>query len=297
MKKFAWIFPVMAGVLWGSAGIFIRTLNAYGMNTSTIVNSRTIVAVFLIMIGITVVDKSQLKIKLRDLWIFVLAAWFGMLGVNLTYNQAVNYVHLSLAAVLLGMSPVYVLILARMFFKEKITFRKAGCAGLAIFGCVLASGLLESLNGIKLDRYGVLLGVASGIFYATYSMFAKIAMKKGYSGLTITFYCLVIIAVTLIPFTDWKILGAYMSDAPISGGAFMILHALCCAALPYAFYNFGIQFMDAGKVSILAAGEPVAAMVFGMFFFGEIPTVIEFMGLAITIIAIILLGKPDNKPS
>ena len=297
MKKFAWFFPVSAGILWGSVGIFIRSLSGYGMNTATIVGSRTMISVILMLIGIAVIDRNQLKIRLKDLWIFVLASWLGMLGVNLTYNEAVNYVHLSLAAVLLSLSPVYVLILARVFFKEKITIRKAGCAALAIFGCSLASGLLESLGGMKLSGYGIFLGVASGVFYAMYSMFTKIAMKRGYSGLTITFYCMVVIAVTLIPFTDWKILGAYFTEAPAHGVIFMVLHAICGAVLPYTFYTIGFQYMDAGKVSILAAGEPVAAMVFGIFCFGEIPTAIEFVGLFLTVIAIVLLGMPEKVRS
>lgn len=220
-----------------------------------------------------------------------------MLGVNLTYNEAVNYVHLSLAAVLLSLSPVYVLILARVFFKEKITIRKAGCAALAVFGCSLASGLLENLGGMKISGYGIFLGVASGVFYAMYSLFTKIAMKRGYSGLTITFYCMVVIAVTLIPFTDWKILGAYFTEAPVHGAIFMILHAICGAVFPYTFYTIGFQYMDAGKVSILAAGEPVAAMVFGIFCFGEMPAAIEFIGLFLTVIAIVLLGMPEKVRS
>ena len=55
--------------------------------------------------------------------------------------------------------------------------------------------------------------------------------------------------------------------------------------------------MDAGNVSILAAGEPVAAMVFGIFCFGEIPTAIEFVGLFLTVIAIVLLGMPEKVRS
>lgn len=294
MKKIGWAFPVLAGILWGSIGIFIRTLSAYGMDTATIVGSRTVIGVLIMLIGFALYDRKLLKIRIKDLWIFVLASWLGMLGVNLTYNEAVRYIHLSLAAVLLSLSPVYVLILASIFFKERITLRKAGCALLAILGCMLASGLLESLNGMQLSTYGVVLGIASGVFYAMYSMFTKIAMKRGYSGLTITFYCMVVIALTLIPMTDWKLIGTYISEAPAGNSVFMIMHAVFAAVLPYAFYTIGFQFMEAGKVSILAAGEPVAAMVFGVFFFGEIPTPIEFAGLAVTVIAIILLGMPEK---
>ena len=295
MKKIAWTFPVLAGIFWGSVGIFIRALSGYGMNTFTIVESRTIAAVVLMLIGIGIVDKTQLKIRLKDLWIFVLASWLGMLGVNLTYNEAVNYVHLSLAAVLLSLSPIYVLIMARLFFKEKITMRKACCAALAILGCSMASGLLESFGGMKLSPYGILLAFASGVFYAMYSMFTKIAMKRGYSGLTITFYCMVVIAVTLMPFTDWGILGRYISDAPAGNSLFLILHAVFAAVLPYTMYTIGFQYMDAGKVSILAAGEPVAAMIFGIFCFNEIPTSGEFAGLFLTVAAIIFLGMPEKS--
>ena len=108
---------------------------------------------------------------------------------------------------------------------------------------------------------------------------------------------MVVIAVTLIPFTDWKILGAYFTEAPVHGAIFMILHAICGAVFPYTFYTIGFQYMDAGKVSILAAGEPVAAMVFGIFCFGEMPAAIEFIGLFLTVIAIVLLGMPEKVRS
>ena len=65
MKKVAWFFPVSAGILWGSVGIFIRSLSGYGMDTATIVGSRTMISVILMLIGIAVIDRSQLKIRLR----------------------------------------------------------------------------------------------------------------------------------------------------------------------------------------------------------------------------------------
>ena len=87
MKKLAWTFPVLAGIFWGSVGIFIRALSGYGMNTFTIVESRTIAAVVLMLIGIGIVDKTQLKIRLKDLWIFVLASWLGLPGSPMVYSK------------------------------------------------------------------------------------------------------------------------------------------------------------------------------------------------------------------
>ena len=295
MKKLIWLLPVTAGIMWGSIGVFIRALSERGMDSSTVVESRVSLAALMLLVGLSVYDKKLLRVRLKDLWIFAAAGLIGMLGLNISYNEAVSHLHLSLAAVLLSMSPVFVLVLAAIFFKEKITGKKAGCAFLAIFGCTLASGLLESLTGMKISAFGMAVGVASGLFYALYSIFTKAAMERGYSGLTITFYSMAAVAVVLLPFTDWGQIGAFYAEKPVSNTVFMLLHALCGSVLPYALYTVAIQFMEAGKVSILAAGEPVAAMVFGIFFFSEVPTPLEFVGMAITVAAIILLGMPERK--
>ena len=49
------------------------------------------------------------------------------------------------------------------------------------------------------------------------------------------------------------------------------MHSLCTTVCPYAFYTVALDHMEAGKASILCSCEPVAAMVFGFFFFRTIP--------------------------
>ena len=54
----------------------------------------------------------------------------------------------------------------------------------------------------------------------------------------------------------------------------MLMHSLCTAVCPYAFYTVALDHMEAGKASILCSCEPVAAMVFG-FFFANIKTLTQ----------------------
>ena len=51
------------------------------------------------------------KLPLKDTWIFVITGLIGMFAINLCYNFAVKELTLSLAAVLLSMSPIFVIIL------------------------------------------------------------------------------------------------------------------------------------------------------------------------------------------
>ena len=296
MKKIAVLFPIISGVLWGSAGIFIRKLSDFGLNSYTIISSRVLIALIILFIGILILDKSLLKIKLKDAWVFMASGILGMLGLNFCYNESVNHLSLSLAAVLLSLSPIFVIFIAAILFKEKITLRKISCMLLAILGCVLASGLLENNTGMKLSAIGILIGLLSAFFYALYSVVSKIAMGKGYEALTITFYSLLTLEIVLLPFTDWNILKDFVISAPVNNSIFMLLHSVFTSVLPYVLYTVSLSYIEAGKTSILAAGgEPISAMLLGMLFFSEVPTILSLIGLILTIVALSLLCMPSKN--
>lgn len=294
MKKLIWIFPVFSGIFWGSVGVFVRYLKAVSMDSFTIVESRVMVAVVILAIWMVIYNRKLFQIRIKDLWIFCAAGLFGMFGINLAYNEAINRISLSLAAVLLSLSPVYVLLMAAIFFQERITKKKIICVILAVSGCVLVSGVFEQTNGISIDGLGILLGAIAGFCYALYSIFSKIAMGKEYHGFTITFYCLFVIAVVLIPFTDWNKITAFVCERPLQHVGFFLAHALVTSALPYILYTVSIQHMEAGKASILAAGEPVAAMIMGVVFFDENPTMFALLGLVVTLVALTVLSLPER---
>ena len=54
MKKIAVLFPIISGGLWGSAGIFIRKLSDFGLNSYTIISSRVLIALIILFIGILI---------------------------------------------------------------------------------------------------------------------------------------------------------------------------------------------------------------------------------------------------
>ena len=64
MKKLITIFPVVSGIMWGSAGIFVRTLTNLGMDAYTVVSTRVIVAVAIMLIWLGISGKEYLKIKI-----------------------------------------------------------------------------------------------------------------------------------------------------------------------------------------------------------------------------------------
>ena len=151
-----------------------------------------------------------------------------MLGLNACYNEAIHYLPMSLAAILLGLYPIFVMILAAFLFHERITGKKVLCMALALLGCTLASGLIHTGGQVQWPLRGIAIGVISAVFYAFYSVMSKIAMQRGYSVFTITFYALLIMGLALTPLTDWAALGGFVTAAPVKHIGFMLLHSCAC---------------------------------------------------------------------
>ena len=294
MERIYNIMPIISGICFGSAGIFVRELSE-NMNSTSIISSRILIAILLLGLWIAVRYPMNFRIKLKDSWIFVGAGVLGTLGLNLCYNFSINELSLSLAAVLIALAPIFVMVFAFFMFHEAITAKKVISIILALVGCVLTSGILENNVSMHWSWIGILVGSASAGFYALYSIFSKVGMKKSYPALTITFYSMLAIAVVLLPFTQWDNMAHYITANPLRKTLFMVMHSLCTAVCPYAFYTVALDHMEAGKASILCSCEPVAAMVFGLFFFEEIPTVLSVTGLMIVLLALAMLVLSDKS--
>ena len=160
------ILPVLSGIMWGSGGVFVRRFDAMGMDNFTMLFTRIIVSVTLLGIGLFLYDRSLLKIRLRDLWVFLGGGILGMFGINLTYNEAIGHGTLALASVLLSMSPLFVVTFSVLFFPRKNDPAERDLHAVALLGCVLVSGVLENISGSPVSPIAVLCGIGSAFFYA-----------------------------------------------------------------------------------------------------------------------------------
>ena len=296
MKKFAFLMPIVAGIMFGAGGVFVRTLIAYGFSNPMVLWARVSFAALILFLFMLIYDKKLLKIRLKDLPIFIGTGLAGTMSLNLCFNEAIKTLSLSLTTVLLSTAPVFVMILASIFFKEKVTRKKVFCVIFVIVGCIFASGLVDSPAGTMSSFSGILFGIGSAVFYSLYSIFSRLATNRGYHAYTVIFYSVLLITIVLLPTIDFSLFGSFIADAPGKHMVFLVFHSLCVSVVPYVCITMALTFMEAGRVSILASGgEPIAAVFFGAVFFTEIPTVLVAVGIVITIIALGVLCLDKGK--
>lgn len=292
-KKIYLILPIISGILYGSSGIFVRTLTQNGIDATTLLFLRFSIAIPVMVIAILATDKKQLKIKLTDIKLLIITA-MGIIGLNILYNIAMNTISLSIAAVLLSSDPVFVLIIAYLIFKEKITKSKVFSIILVLIGCILTTGLIEG-NASNVTGIGIIGGIGAAIFWAIYMMGSKKALENGLHTYTILLYSILINTIVLIPFTSFNQITTFVNADMLGNTIFLILHSTLSFAIPYILLTVSIKYMDSGSASIFTSGaEPLAALIFGMLFYSEIPTILMFSGIILTIIALAILSKSES---
>ena len=280
------ILIIIAGLFWGSMGIFVRHLNDLGFSSIQVACLRLTTAGILFALILLIKDRKGFKIALRDIPLFLALGLVSILFFTCCYFTAIRLMTMSTAAILLYTSPIWVMILAIIFLKEKFTIQKLIALILAFAGCVLVSGF-----GGKVTVVGILVGLGSGLGYGLYSIFGTFALKK-YSPYTVTCYTFLIAGLGSIFVSNPVDLVSKISsieNKPALFG-FVLLTAVVTAVIPFLLYTLGLNMTTAGKAAVLATVEPAAATLFGFFVMKETVGPVAIAGILLVFAAIIVLS-------
>ena len=290
MKNKSAVIVILAGSLWGFMGFFRRTLDSMGVSAIGCIAVRCIFAAALFGIVLLVSDRQAFKIKLKDIWIFFGSGIVSLLVFGVCYFKAMDYMSLSAAAILLYTAPCFVILFSALLFKEKLTGQKLAAMLLAFAGCCLVSGIG---GGTTITPIGLLLGLASGVCYALYSIFSRFALNRGYSSLTINFYSCLLATIGATVAGGTEYLDIITASAPNLGFAFAT--GLVTCFLPYLLYTRGLEGLENGKASIMASVEPVVATIVGVVIYKEALTAMSAAGIVLVLAAIVLLNIKLGK--
>jgi len=293
LRRIAPFLVMLAGILWGSMGIFVRNLNAAGLATMDIVFLRSLAASLILFVFALFFRRDLLRLKLKDLWCFAGTGIVSLTFFNFCYFRTISSTSMSIAAVLLYTSPAFVMVLSMLIFRERPGRTAPLVLGLTFAGCVLVTGALS--DHAALTGTGLLTGLGAGLGYALYSIFSRFALNRGYGSLAITFWTFVFGTLgSAFGTRPAAVLGTVLHDPGLI--ALTVALALLNSITAYVVYTLGLSYMDNSRAAVLATVEPVAATVFGFLFFHESLTVSGLLGTLLVLAGIVLSGL-DHRDS
>ncbi len=291
MKKFAELSILIAGILWGLAGLFVSGLSEMGFTSIQISSLRWIFSSAITLVAVLILKPGLLKIKLSDLgWFFCTGVLCILLSSTL-YFVTMPLTTVAVANILMYTSPIWIMVFSIIIFKEKITVKKIITLFLAVAGCAFATGIIGS-KAIRFTPLGIITGLLSGLFYGLYSIFGKYVLKK-YSSITVTLYTMFFAGLGSFFMVDISTTAQMVIENSAVFRA--VLLALVVTILPYTFYTIGLKYCKATKASILCCIEPMTSAIVGTLVLHQPFSPFQIVGVIMIISAGIILQIKKQK--
>ena len=227
---------------------------------------------------------------LRDLFTFAYLGFFCV-GLNqMCFTVGLRYTSVAHSSLILGMGPIYALVLAVLFRLEKLTFGKALGMAVSFIGvAILASGSGVSRHSPTL--LGDVITLCGSLAFALYVVLGK-RVAGNYDPLTMTtwnylFGGLIILpiainrAFALGPLANWQAI-------PWTAWACLAFTAIFSSTLAYLFYFWLLRYLEASQLSAFSYLLPVSATILGILFLNERGSWSELFGAALALCGLFL---------
>lgn len=290
MKKRAILYIAIAGILWGSSGIFFNLLRPFGFTPLHMTAMRGGVAGIVMPLYLLITNRKLFRVPWKEVPLF-LGSGLMMYGAAACYYAAIDASSVSTAVILMYTSPVFVLIYSVLFLREKLTVVKGLAVALVVVGCALVSGIT---GGMNLSLWGVVLGFGAAITYSAYNVFTKYAMLRKNNSLTATAYAFMVMGIMAVSTCNPGELVAITATDPVVIIPLILGIGLCTCVGPYFLYTLAMRELPAGTASALGIIEPLAATIFSVVLFHEVLSVPAIIGIVLVLGAVVMLSKGEE---
>lgn len=295
-----YLYAVIATIALSLTAIIIRHLSVhYGLPALVTAFWRDAFAA-LILLAYLSTRKALLRVSRPDL---VYLAGYGLLFsvFNIFWTLSVVQNGASVATVLVYSSAPFTAILGWWLLEEGLGLPKGLAILLSLAGCALVSlaGSSFQTNGL-----GLLIGIASGLCYAIYTLLGRKAAQRGLNPWTTSFYTFAFAAFYLLLFNLLPlkfIPGQAASPGEIlwlgkawSGWFFLFLLALVPTVLGFGFYNNALVILPSSVANMFLTIEPLFTALFAFWLFREQLNLTQMFGGLLTILGVLLISANER---
>lgn len=260
---------VIAMLIVGSIGIFVHFI---AMPSAVVAAARAIIGTLFLLL--TIISKRtaiQWKfVKQNAIYLIISGAAIGFNWIFLF--EAYQYTTVAVATLCYYMAPAFVILLAPIVLKEKLTPLNILCTLFALIGAVLISGVL---GGSGANLTGVFYGLLAAVLYASIMILNK--KMKGLSGLELTFFQLTVATCVMLPYVLITEDLVNLLWTPQSMSLLLIV-GIIHTGLVYQLFFSAMNQLPAQTSSLLSYIDPITAIFLSAWLLQEKLSPIQVMG-------------------
>jgi drug/metabolite transporter (DMT)-like permease len=199
----------------------------------------------------------------RDMKQLCISALFGVAFNMLLFFKGLSITTPINGAVLMMNTPIFVVVFAALYLKEKITTQKILGILIAAFGAVLLMGG-SSFNFSAQTVWGDVMVTANAIIYAFYLVYAKSLMQK-YHPLTVTMWSFLFGLIVVLPFGAGEFMEIDFTSFTPKIWLFVAFVTVGSTFLTYVLNAYALRNASSSLVGSYIYLQPVLATLIAIF--------------------------------
>lgn len=266
---------VLAMIIWGTLGLFVLKS---GLNSIDIAFFRCLIGV--IFLAPYCWHKKYFTsgtLTRRTLMLI------GMGGILVVLNwillfESFHYASITLGNISYYLQPVFLLFLGQFFFKESVPYIKYFFILVSLVGVILTIDIpLETFQFHNKEVIGVGCALLAGFFYSIATIIAK--KTSDVPAPMMTFLQLLVGGCMLLPLTHVTQISFTWQT-----GSYILILGIIHTVLAFVLYYNSVSSLSTDKIAVLSYIDPIAAIVTDVLFFDRILSVVQILGIAITLL-------------
>lgn len=223
---------------------------------------------------------------------------------NAFWTFSVNLNGAAVATVLAYSSAGFTALLGWLIQKEKLTIIKILVVILSLIGCALVVNAFDpKLWG--LNNESAVVGVATGLLYAIYTIMGRSAAQRGLNTWTTLFYIFAFASLFMLSFN--LLLGGIIPGTaaePVDllwlgnawlGWVMLIALAIGPTLMGFGLYNVSLRYLPSSTANLVVMVEPIFTTIVAFFMFGEILTLVQILGAGLILVSVGLMRIKSSK--
>jgi len=289
LSDFRFIFlMIVAVIFWAFAFPFIKIgLDELSFVNLTILRFLIVDIVFLLIILIQ--PRRFSKLYKKDVIPIFILGFFGVMIYHLGLNYGEQFVSPGAASLIIATTPVFILVSAVIFLKEKVNSRKLIGVLFAIIGLIIITVWGTENSSIEIDYvFGALMVLIAAFMSTFYTIYGKKLLDR-YNALSLTVYAMLLGSLGLIPFLNFSFFDQVTNLSYTVLGAVLFL-GIFSTVFGYTIWYIALEYKSASEVGVYLYAIPILSTLFSYFLLDEMITFLFVVGSFFIIVGLILVN-------
>ncbi|NHI93491.1 MAG: DMT family transporter [Candidatus Lokiarchaeota archaeon] len=297
MSKKAFIFVLLAGIIWGTSFPLVRYTLFISDFWSLLVFRFVFASITSLVMSFIIFRKDWIREMriMKNKYVIILSIFvflgylFESMGQELTTSGKTS--------LLVTTSIIYVAIFGSLYLNEK--FSKLKIVGIIMgVGGIIFLTIFQDINSLLGGTLmGDLLCAAAGAVWGCYIIVSKYFMKNenNFNSISVNFSVIYYSTLMFLIPSFFFMNNIIVYSFNLIYVVYVIYLGVACTVFAYIFYYKGLEKIEATTSNIILLNQIIVAILLGIFFLNETITIFIIIGSSLIIGAVILINIHEGK--